>query len=153
VTEQLNEFDGEAQPAARLVGPYLHDSLHFIRLSATGTKANVTATNARGTQVVIRFPRAPATYPSTLLVPKADVPASITEVGAIARALYPFFRTAPRRSPGRDDLHAARPAEADRAADARGDEADQGTAHAAVRARTRPRHGQGTRWPRRSSAG
>jgi hypothetical protein len=100
VTEQLNEFDGEAQPAARLVGPYRHDSLHFIQLSATGTKAYVTATYAGGAQVVIRFPRAPAAYPSTLPVPKADLPASITEVGAIARALYPFFRTAPLRSPG-----------------------------------------------------
>ena len=78
LTAQLNDVaEDDPHPAAQSVGPYRHDSLFFIPLATTGTKAFVTATYAGRTEVVARFPRAPAAYPSTLPVLKPGVPARI----------------------------------------------------------------------------
>jgi hypothetical protein len=91
LTAQTNDVDDDS---------YRHDALFFIPLATTGTKAHVSATFGGRTEVVARFPRPPTAYPRALPVLKPGVPASLAEVGVIARGLYPFFRTAPLRSPG-----------------------------------------------------
>jgi hypothetical protein len=99
LTAQSNDLeDGDPHPAARAFGACRHDALFYIPLQTTGTKAYVTATVAGRTEVVVRFPRAPAAYPSSLPVLEPGIPHD-RSVGAVARAIYPFFRVPPVRSP------------------------------------------------------
>jgi len=97
MTAQTNEADPEAHPAARLIGPYRHDALFLVPVSATETKAQLTASFAGREEVVLRFPRAAAASP---VAPPPQKPGDRGARDRIAAAIYPFFRVPPIRSPG-----------------------------------------------------